>query len=87
MMTRVADNETHLNNTPLLVIVFEKELIAVLSKILAYTPSMVGSQPCSNLDCMNWMVRADLPTPPPPTTINLFGTVSLTVLIDKIICS
>lgn len=41
-------------------------------------PSMVGSYSSTKWDWISWIVRHDLPTPPPPTTTSLYSLVNYT---------
>ena len=38
-----------------------------------YIPSIVGSYSSTKCAWISWMVRQDLPTPPPPTTTSLYS--------------
>lgn len=40
-----------------------------------YESSIVGSYSSTKWFCMSWMVRADFPTPPAPTTTNLYSVI------------
>ncbi len=42
----------------------------------SYAPSMVGSYSSTKCDWISWIVRHDLPTPPPPTTTSLYSLVN-----------
>lgn len=42
-------------------------------RVVRSLPSMVGSYSSTKCDCINWIVKQDFPTPPPPTTTSLYS--------------